>query len=54
MKSTSPLQLFILAISKLQVSNEIAVHFSRTVDNDYGIDHDGLVASEESTVLALS
>ncbi len=49
MKSTSPLQLFTLGISKLQASNEIAVDFNRTVDNDYGIDHDGPVVSEEST-----
>ena len=46
-KGSSPLQLFTLGIAKLQASGNLAKDFNQTVQDDYGIDFDGPVATEE-------
>ena len=49
--SSSPLQLFTLGIAKLHASGKIAEDFNETVEDDYGIDFDDPVATEEDALI---
>ncbi len=52
--NSSPLQLFILGIAKLQSSGMITEDFNKIIGDDYGIETDGPVptyASEDTVII---